>query len=411
MINEARLKNEIEHISQFGALPEGGITREAFSEEEKEAREYVKKLLRDIGADIKEDGIGNIFARIKGANNSLAAVASGSHLDSVPFGGIYDGTLGVMCALEAIRSIKENKKSFKRPLELVIFSSEESSRFNLATVGSKVVSGKLDKEQLKKMKDHNGKSIYSAAQDFGCDVKNLQHSILKKDHFYAFVELHIEQGPVLERKKIPIGIVQAIASPIRYTLDLIGSADHSGATPMNMRKDTLVAASEVILGVEQIATTGKTTVATVGYAKACPGVLNVIPGRTTLGIDIRDIDKDALLRCDLGISELIKKIALKRGLTHKLTQLSKDFPTTLDEKIISMIEHQATKLNYKSLKLPSGAGHDAMNMKNIATFVGMIFIPCEGGISHNINEKIDIQNAYKATRVLKNTLLALANEE
>lgn len=411
MISEKRFKKQLEEISQFGALSGGGITRLAFSKEEKEARNYLKNILSQMGAQIREDNIGNIFAKFEGKDNSLPSVTSGSHLDSVPNGGCYDGTLGVMCALEAIKSIQESGKTFKRSLELIVFSSEESSRFNMATVGSKVISGKLDIEKLRKLKDSDNISIYEAAKDFGCDVDNLENSVLKKDEFYAYIELHIEQGPVLENKKIPVGIVLAIASPIRYKLDIIGRADHSGATPMNMRQDALVCASEIILQIEKIASKEKTTVATVGYANATPGVLNVIPGSVSLGIDIRDIDKKALLKCDQEIVKSIESITAKKGLTFKLTQLTKDFPTLLDEKIINTIEQEANKLEIKNLKLPSGAGHDAMHLTDIATHTGMIFIPCKDGISHNTKEEINLEDVYKAIRVLKNSLLTLANEE
>lgn len=411
MIDQARLKKQLTQISKFGALSGGGMTRLAFSKEEKSAREYLKDILNQMGAKIKEDGIGNIFAKFEGEDKSLPSVTSGSHLDSVPYGGFYDGTLGIMCALEAIKSIQESKQTFKRSLELIIFSCEESSRFNMATVGSKVVSGKLDLKKLHDLKDKDGISIYKAAKDFGCDVDNLEKSVLKKDKFYSYIELHIEQGPVLENRKIPIGIVLAIASPIRYKLDIIGRADHSGATPMNMRKDALVCASEIILQIEKIASKQKTTVATVGYANATPGVLNVIPGLVSLGIDIRDIDKEALVKCDKKIVKSIKNITSKREIEFKLTQLSKDFPTILDQKIIDTIEQEAKKLNIKTLKLPSGAGHDAMHLTDIATHTGMMFIPCKDGISHNIKERIDLKDAYKATKILKKSFLKLANEE
>ncbi len=410
MIHEKRFYEQMVKISEFGALEGGGITRLAFSKEEKDARDYVKNILKQMGADIREDNIGNIFAKFKGEDNTLSSVTAGSHLDSVPNGGCYDGTLGVMCAIEAIKSIQDSKEKFKRPLELIIFSCEESSRFNMATVGSKVISGKLDLKRLHELKDKNGISIYRAAKDFGCDVDNLKDSVLAKDEFYSYIELHIEQGPVLENNDIPIGIVLAIASPIRYKLELLGRADHSGATPMHMRKDALVCASEIILAIEKIAAKEKTTVATVGYANATPGVLNVIPGSVTLGIDLRDIDKDILLKCDGEIRDCIEKITKKRGLEFKLEQLTKDFPTLLDQKAIKTIENEAKKLNIKTLRLPSGAGHDAMHLTSIATHTGMIFVPCKEGISHNVKEEINFEDAYKAIEVLKNSLLVLANE-
>ena len=410
MINGQRLKYELDEVSKFGALKERGITRLAFSKEEKEAREYVKSLMQEMGMSIKEDAIGNIIGRIEGEAN-LSAVASGSHLDSVPLGGCYDGTLGVMCALEAIRSIKESNISHKRPLELMIFSCEESSRFNMATVGSKVMSGKLSVEKLLSLKDKDGISVYEAAKIFGCDVANLKNAKLEKDTLHSYIELHIEQGPVLDTQKIPLGIVTGIASPIRYELNILGKADHSGATPMYMRQDALVCASEIILGIEKIASleAGPTTVATVGFAHAIPGVLNVIPGEVKLGIDIRDISKEELLLADQKITALIETITQKRGLTYTLKQLSKDFPTSLDQEVIQTIQNEANALGIPTLLLPSGAGHDAMHMVDIAQFTGMIFVPCKEGISHNVAEEIDMEDVIKATNVLAKSLIALAN--
>lgn len=407
MINQTRLKLQLDVVSKFGALQGGGITRLAFSNEEKEARAYVTTLMKELGMSISVDAIGNIRGRLAGEQN-LPAVTVGSHLDSVPFGGCFDGTLGVMCGLEALTCIKENGISHTRPLELIIFSCEESSRFNMATVGSKAMSGKLNLEKLHQLKDKDGITLYEAAKVFGCDIDNL--SALPSNTFHSYLELHIEQGPVLEAKGVSVGIVTGIASPIRYELTLKGRADHSGATPMDMRKDALVGASEVILGIENIAKLGKTTVATVGYAKATPAVLNVIAGEAILGIDIRDIDKEALLEADKRICQLIDEVCAKRGLSYELKELCRDFPTTLSPSIIELLEKEANALKIESLKLPSGAGHDAMHMDSVAKNVGMIFVPCVEGISHNVAEMIDMNDVFKATEVLAKTIIALSNE-
>jgi len=412
MIEHKRLQEQMNEVSKFGALAGGGITRLAFSPEEKAARVYVKSLMQDIGMHIREDAIGNIYGRLDG-ELPLSAVATGSHIDSVPLGGCYDGTLGVMCSLEAIRSIKESGISHKRPLELIIFSCEESSRFNMATVGSKVIAGKLKTEKIKALRDKNGVSLYDAAKDFGCDVEKLDKAELKKDEFYAYIELHIEQGPVLEATNTPVGIVSGIASPFRYELDIKGRADHSGATPMNMRQDALVCASEIILGIEKIASqkAGKSTVATVGFANAVPGVLNVIPGEVKLGIDIRDIDKESLEHADKLINELICEVVQKRGLSFTLKELARDFPTVLSKEIAEILANQAKILGVKAITLPSGAGHDAMHMPHLAQYTGMIFVPCKDGISHNVNEKVNMDDVYKAAEVLTRTLIELSNKE
>lgn len=412
LINEQRLKCELAEISEFGKLDGGGITRLAFSVEEKNAREYLKKLMLEIDLQIEEDAIGNIYATLTGSKD-LEPVVSGSHLDSVPFGGCYDGTLGVMCALEAIRTIKENDCKHLRPIQLIVFSCEESSRFNMATLGSKVMTGKLNLDDLKRLKDKTGISVYDAAKEFGCSVDELNKAVLEENTMHSYIELHIEQGPVLENHQIPVGIVTGIASPIRYELVIKGKADHSGATPMSMRKDALVTASKIIIGVQDIAQNkgSDTVVATIGYANAVPGVLNVIPGEVKLGIDIRDIDKDSLFEVDKLVNELIKDVITEDGLTYELTQLCKDTPTKLDDKIVQLLENEANKLSIKSLRMPSGAGHDAMHMPKVSKYTGMIFVPCKEGISHNVKEEINLEDIYQATNVLANSLLTLANEK
>lgn len=411
MINQQRLQKEMEQVSTFGALPKQGLSRLAFSQEEKDARAYVTSLMREVGMSIREDAIGNIIGRLEG-ELPLSAVAVGSHLDSVPLGGYYDGTLGIMAALEALRCIKENKISHKRPLELIIFSCEESSRFNMATVGSKAMSGKITLEQLHTLKDKNGVSLYQGALDFGCDVNALATAKRGDKELYSYLELHIEQGPVLEAKNIPVGIVTGIAAPIRYELVIQGKADHSGATPMSMRQDALVCASEIVLEVEAIALkqAGKTTVATVGFANALPGVLNVIPGKVTLGIDIRDIDKHFLDVADALIVKMIDTVVGKRGLSYTLRQLTKDSPVVLSPQIIHLLKTEASLLGIPALELPSGAGHDAMHMPSIAEFVGMIFIPCKEGISHNVAEDVNMEDVFKATELLTKSIITLSNK-
>jgi N-carbamoyl-L-amino-acid hydrolase len=312
MINIKRLIKEFNEISQFGALETGGVTRLAYSEDILKARDFVIGKMKEIGMQISIDPIGNLRGRLAGSEN-LPPVVVGSHLDSVPEGGAYDGTIGVMVGLEAIRSIYEEGDKHKRPLELIIFPCEESSRFGMATVGSKAMAGKIRLEDIKSLKDDDGISIYQAAKNCGFDPDNIHKSKLNKGDIFSYLELHIEQGPVLYEKNIPIGIVTGIAAPIRYKLSIFGRADHSGATPMYMRKDALTCAAEIILEIENIALNkaGKSTVATVGLVTAKPGVLNVIPGEVNMGIGIRDIVKSDLLKADALVKKAIEDICNK----------------------------------------------------------------------------------------------------
>ncbi|MCD8213757.1 MAG: M20 family metallo-hydrolase, partial [Campylobacter sp.] len=385
------------------------VTRLAFSKEDFEARQYLKALIKEAGLSVKEDCVGNIFARFQDVSEpNLPAVCVGSHIDSVPFGGFYDGTLGVMAGLEAIRSIKESGVKLKRPLELIVFSCEESSRFKMATVGSKIISGKLPIQKLHELQDENKISLFEAMKDFGLDPQNLQNALLPKDTFHSYLELHIEQGPVLERLDVPVGIVTGIAAPIRYEIVVRGRADHSGATPMNMRVDALVIASRIIIAAQKFASAKKTAVATVGYAKTKPGVLNVVPGEVTLGIDIRDIDENDLNAVDENLREFVNRLSKELKFSYEFKELIRDTPVKLSEELINLLENEAKELKIQTIKLPSGAGHDAMNMLGLARFTGMLFIPCKDGVSHNINESIKFEHAFKATEILANTMIKLS---
>lgn len=418
MINEKRFEDNFKEISKFGALKgddfvkndelSGGLTRLAFSDDEKEARKFLKELVLEAGLKFRTDAVGNIFIRFDEVSDpKMPAISAGSHIDSVPNGGFYDGTLGVMAGLEAIMAIKESGVKLKRPLELIVFACEESSRFKMATVGSKLVSGKLSLEKLKFLKDKDNISLFEAMQKFDLNPQNYENAKLKNSTYKTYFELHIEQGPVLESHQIPVGIVTGIAAPIRYELKIYGKADHSGATPMNMRSDALLCASKIICEINKIALKGKTTVATVGYANATPGVLNVIPGECVLGIDIRDIDEKMLYEIDEKITKMIDEIC-KDKFKYELINLVKDTPVLLSQNLINLLEKNANELNIKNMKLPSGAGHDAMNMTGIADEVGMIFVPCKDGISHNINESINFKDAVLGTKVLAKTMLSLA---
>ncbi|WP_107691523.1 M20 family metallo-hydrolase [Campylobacter concisus] len=411
MINFKRFEANFNAISRFGALKGGGLTRLAFSKEDLEARNFLINLIEENGFKLKIDNVGNIFAVYDdGCDQGEKPVCVGSHIDSVPNGGFYDGTLGVMAGLEALTSIKEAGIKLKHPLWLINFCCEESSRFKTATIGSKIISGKLGLQRLHELKDEDGISLFEAMSKFGLDPQNLNDSILKEHSLHSYLELHIEQGPVLERSGISVGVVSGIAAPIRFEIIIHGKADHSGATPMNMRSDALLAASHIIIAANKFAKNKKTAVATVGYAHAKPGVLNVVPGEARLGVDLRDIDKTSLEELNLELRNFIKELSGELNFSYEIRELSSDEPVKLSEHAINLLIEEATKLGIKTLTLPSGAGHDAMNLTKLASSVGMLFIPCVGGISHNIAEAINFDDAFKATQILTNALIKLSNE-
>jgi len=412
MIDAKRFERNFNAISEFGALKGGGLTRLAFSKEDLEARKFLINLIEKNGFKLKIDNVGNIFAIYDdGCEADAKPVCVGSHIDSVPNGGFYDGTLGVMAGLEALSSIKEAGIKLKRPLWLINFSCEESSRFKTATIGSKIISGKLSQQRLHELKDEYGISLFEAMSAAGFKPQNLDEAILKENSLHAYLELHIEQGPVLERSAISVGVVSGIAAPIRFEITIHGKADHSGATPMNMRSDALLAASHIMIAANKFAKNKKTAVATVGYVHAKPGVLNVVPGEARLGVDLRDIDKASLEELNLELRNFVGELSRELKFSYEIRELSSDEPVKLSEHAINLLEDEAKKLGIKTLTLPSGAGHDAMNLTKLASSVGMLFIPCVNGISHNTKEAINFKDAVAATKILTNALIRLSNEE
>ena len=413
MIDAKRFERNFNAISEFGALKGGGLTRLAFSKEDLEARKFLINLIEKNGFKLKIDNVGNIYAIYdEGCEADAKPVCVGSHIDSVPNGGFYDGTLGVMAGLEALTAIKEAGIKLKRPLWLINFSCEESSRFKTATIGSKIISGKLGEQRLHELKDEDGISLFEAMSAAGFKPQNLDEAILKENSLHAYLELHIEQGPVLERSGISVGVVSGIAAPIRFEITIHGKADHSGATPMNMRSDALLAASHIIIAANKFAKNKKTAVATVGYVHAKPGVLNVVPGEARLGVDLRDIDKKSLEVLNLDLRNFVAGLlSCRLNFSYEIRELSSDEPVKLSEHAINLLKDEAKKLGIKTLTLPSGAGHDAMNLTKLASSVGMLFIPCVDGISHNTKEAINFKDAVAATKILTNALIRLANEE
>ena len=412
MINSKRFEANFNAISEFGALKGGGLTRLAFSKEDLEARKFLINLIEKNGFKLKIDNVGNIYAIYDdGCEADAKPVCVGSHIDSVPNGGFYDGTLGVMAGLEALSSIKEAGIKLKRPLWLINFSCEESSRFKTATIGSKIISGKLSQQRLHELKDEDGISLFEAMSAAGFKPQNLDEAILKENSLHAYLELHIEQGPVLERSAISVGVVSGIAAPIRFEITIHGKADHSGATPMNMRSDALLASSHIIIAANKFAKNKKTAVATVGYVHAKPGVLNVVPGEARLGVDLRDIDKASLEELNLELRNFVGELSRELKFSYEVRELSSDEPVKLSKHAINLLEDEAKKLGIKTLTLPSGAGHDAMNLTKLASSVGMLFIPCVDGISHNTKEAINFKDAVAATKILTNALIRLSNEE
>ncbi len=414
-IDRERLINDLNAISRIGLGEHGAVTRLAFSIKELRARQLLIHWMRQAGLKIHIDRIGNIFGRLNGANPKAPAVVAGSHLDTVIQGGKFDGAVGVIGALEAVRTIREKKVPLRSPVEVVCFVGEESSRFGFSTLGSSLVAGEVKIEDLANAVDAQGTKLEDILASMGIYRDNL--ASLKRDHstVRAYLELHIEQGPILEAKNKKIGVVTSIAAPTRFKVVFTGQADHSGTTPMEMRKDALVAAAHLIEYVEEICREfshmekGR-VVGTVGALKIEPGVINAIPGRTELSVDIRSITAEAKERVAHLVKEKAREIARQRDITVDVLPIREELPVALDDRLVLLLKRSCEEKGIPYEVMPSGAGHDAMQMAKI-TRAAMIFVPSKRGISHSPLEWTDPEDICLGTELLLDTIVRVANEE
>ena len=413
-INKDRLLRDLNAVSRIGLGEGGSITRLVFSVHELRSRQLLVHLMNQAGLDVHVDAAGNIFGRLS-AGQEGPAVLAGSHLDSVVQGGRYDGPVGVIGALEAVRTIKESGVPLPVPLESVCFVGEESSRFGFSTLGSSLVAGDVTMDDFANAVDAGGTRLEDVLSSLGIYRENL--ASLKRDPktIKAYFELHIEQGPVLESKKKRIGVVTAIAAPSRFRVVFRGQADHSGTTPMEMRKDALVAAGYLITYIDEVcrehasADKGR-VVGTVGAIKVEPGVINAIPGRVELQVDVRSITAPSKRKVAGLIKKRARQIARERGMKVELLTIRDEEPVALHPRLISLIRTTCEEKNLPFEVMPSGAGHDAMQMAKI-TPTGMIFIPSTNGVSHNPTEWTDPEDICLGTQLLVETLLRAAHAE
>jgi N-carbamoyl-L-amino-acid hydrolase len=410
-IKPDRLLADLEAYAGIGADPQGGVTRLAYSEADLQARQRFVEQTEAAGLTPRTDAVGNLFARRPGREGELAPVGFGSHLDSVPHGGRFDGPLGVLAALEVIRSLNDAGLRTRRPIDLICFAAEESGRFGLGTLGSKALVGKLTPEMLASLRDPRGQTLGQALQACGYEPERLDQARLRPGAYHAYLELHLEQGAVLESRGLPVGVVTGIAAPTRYRVSYIGRADHSGATPMDLRKDALVAAAELVLAVRRLTVThgSATTVGTVGILRVQPGAMNVIPGEVALGIDIRDIQAEGKRRVARKVFAAAKRIAKKWGIEAAIEQLADDPPVPLPARIRQLSAAACRDRGIPCMELPSGAGHDAMYMAEVSE-AGMLFTRCRAGISHNPAEHVSDEDVAAGATALAETVLRLAEE-
>ena len=376
-----RLSSELERLATFSDGPAPAVTRVVFSEQDLRAREYVKGLCAAAGLTVREDAVGNTFARWCGSDPELPAVATGSHIDAIPNAGAYDGTAGVLGGLEAIRALQRSGFKPGRSVELIVFTAEEPTRFGIGCFGSRLMAGVLDPAALK---DRDGKSLdqWRAQAGFQGDAADVR---LPSGAYRAFVELHIEQGPLLERAGIPIGVVTAIAAPATLRITLDGEGGHAGAVLMPDRHDAFCAAAEIALAVERASQRGPDTVGTVGICDVFPGAVNSIPSRVQLYVDVRDID---LARRDSVLDDIrhsCAEIAARRGVRVNIETINADAPAACDPAVVEAIAHAAAAHGLAHQRMVSRAYHDSLFMASVAP-TAMLFIPCRGGVSHRPDE-------------------------
>lgn len=410
MIQRERLVKDFEVMVQLTA-PGEGINRLAFTDADWAGRQYIIDRMTDAGLSVEIDDFGNVIGYKIGKKPDLPVVMVGSHTDSVPNGGNYDGVVGVLSAIEVIRGMTDDGYEHDHTIAVVSFMCEESGRFGNATLGSKAMRGELTVQDLHRLVDKQGISLYEALKGRNLNPDGIEEMAYKRP-VKSFTEIHIEQGKVLEHEQKTIGIVTGIAAPERFYVTIRGNADHSGATPMNLRHDALCGASKIILGIEEIASMQEEppVVGTVGVVEVTPGAMNVIPGAVKLGVDIRSISKAARNSVVTLVKEFIDITAEKRGLSYTIETIAQDHPVEMHPAMIREIEEAAKSVGVEYMTMPSGAGHDAMHWAEVVP-TGMIFIPCRDGISHNPTEFAEMDDIVTGAAVLDKVLRKLSLEE
>ena len=407
-IDRDRLTSEIEDLAAISDAEPPAVTRIVFSPADLRARAWLIARCEKAGLAIRQDPVGNIFARWVGADANAAAVGTGSHIDAIPNAGKYDGVVGVLGGLEAIRALQRCGARPKHSIELLLFTSEEPTRFGIGCLGSRMLSGAMTPDAARKLIDKNGASLEEVRRkaEYSAPLEEVK---LPGGYYKAFVELHIEQGPLLEQQKVPLGIVTSIAAPASFRITVEGAGGHAGAVLMLERRDALCAAAELILAIENAAKSSGAidTVATVGICDVFPGAVNSIPSRVRLTLDIRDTDlarRDAAMR---AIEAARQTIAAKRQVAISEEIVNADAPAQCAPEIVEALLRACAKHGLASMKMVSRAYHDSLFMSRIAP-VAMLFIPCRNGYSHRPDEYASPEDIARGALVLAETLASLA---
>lgn len=400
--NPDRLEQRIKALGEYGANREGGVSRVAFSNADIGGRAFIMDLMREVGLSVRVDTAGNIIGRREGSAEGLPVIMFGSHIDSVPGGGNYDGDVGVIGAIEAIQLLNENGLSTRHPLEVVSFTDEEGG-----LTGSRAMVGQLSDRTLEVM-SHSGLTIREGIREVGGDPNRLDLAERKPGELLAFIELHIEQGAILHQERINIGVVEGIVGIRWWDVTIKGFANHAGTTPMDKRWDAMVSAAELTLAINHVAISmpGR-QVATVGRIRAKPGAPNVIPGEVVMSLEIRDLDALKMQQVFERIQAEAKQIADARFTPIRFSEIDvASPPAPTDQQMRRIIANSAAELGMSFKLMPSGAGHDAQDMTHIAP-TGMIFVPSVNGVSHSPKEFTTAQDMANGASVLLKTVLAI----
>ena len=407
-IDSQRIVEELDMLAGFSDVPAPAVTRVVFSDVDLQARAYFEHLCEEAGLAVREDAVGNTFARWRGSEPAQAAVGTGSHIDAIPHSGRYDGTVGVFGGLEAIRALKRSRYQPKRSIDLLLFTSEEPTRFGIGCLGSRLLSGSLTPDAASKMTDSEGRNLDEIRTEAGFGG-SLESVALRAGYYDSFVELHIEQGPLLERNNLALGVVTAIAAPASLRVTITGDGGHAGAVLMPGRRDALLAAAELALAVEAAvkATGAIDTVGTVGVCKVFPGAVNSIPSKTEIEIDVRDIDaarRDGVLQ---AIHQAAQEIDARRKTTTAIETVNADAPAISSPKIIDAFVRACDAIGLSHQPMVSRAYHDSLFMSRIAP-VAMLFIRCRGGYSHRPDEYSSPEDIAAGAHALALALAELA---
>ena len=398
-------------LNKFNSTPDFGTSRILFTPEELAGREFVKSLMSNVGLEVEEDGIGNIFATLPGTEPELAPVWSGSHIDTVPNAGMFDGMTGVIGAIEALRLIKGSGIDHKRTIKAVVYTSEEPTRFGLSCLGSRALAGILSYDDAEKLHDRNGKTLASVLQEIGHTPEEFDTIKKKPNEVFAAVELHIEQGATLYDSGKKIALVKTICAPSNYIIKVEGKQSHAGGTSMTDRCDAMTAAAELILEVERLAKAdrlGEYTTATVGKIDIVPNAMNVIPGEVIFTLDIRYTDEESEQEIVSRLKKFCTEIEKSRGVKISIEMINRDIPVKCAPELMKILKKYSLADGHEIENIISGAYHDSLMVGKFAP-VAMLFVPSKNGISHCPDEWTDFSDVALGVDVLAKSLLEIAN--